>query len=138
MELNYLAVIVATVVQFIVSAIWYMPVFGKVWGKIHHFDALSLEAQKIAQKQMMPLLGIQVVMTGVTTSVLALLLSLFLAEWNSYTVALIVWLGFSMPAQVSAVLFGGTEPKWMIKKIAIMTGGSLLSLLVATLVLGIF
>ncbi|QQS18647.1 DUF1761 domain-containing protein [Candidatus Saccharibacteria bacterium] len=35
------AVLVAAVAQFAVGAIWYMPLFGKLWGKIHGFDALD-------------------------------------------------------------------------------------------------
>jgi hypothetical protein len=111
--------------QFIVGAIWYMPLFGKLWGEIHGFDCLTPEEQKAAQKQMMPLLGVQLFMTLITSFVFALLLTGFPSTWNVYGIAGFFWLGFVMPAQVSAVIFGGTEPKWIVKKIAVSVGASL-------------
>ena len=45
------------------------------------------------------------------------------------------WLGFVVPAQVSAVIFGGTEPKWVVTKLAIMSAASLLCLEAAAAVL---
>jgi hypothetical protein len=138
MELNFIAIGIAAVVQFIVGAIWYMPLFGGVWGRMHGFDALSPEAQKSAQKQMMPLLVIQFFVTCVTTTVFALLVTGLPAEWNRYGLALFFWLGFVLPTQVSAVLFGGTEPRWVVKKIMIMSGGSLVNYLMLALVLGWF
>lgn len=35
MNLNYLAIVVATLVQFAIGAIWYMPLFGDLWRRIH-------------------------------------------------------------------------------------------------------
>jgi sterol desaturase/sphingolipid hydroxylase (fatty acid hydroxylase superfamily) len=134
MELNYGAIAVATIVQFVVGAVWYTPLFGKLWGKIHGFDKLSTAEQKVAQKQMMPLLLVQFGLTVVTSFVLALLLAGMPAGWNAYGFAGFIWLGFVMPAQVSAVIFGGTEPKWVMKKIGVSVGASLLCYLSAAAV----
>ena len=38
------------------------------------------------------------------------------------------WIGFIVPTQVSAVIFGGTEKKWIVKKIAVQAGVALLCL----------
>ena len=46
-----MAILVATVGQFIFGAIWYMPVFGKLWGKIHGFDQVPPEKQKEMMKK---------------------------------------------------------------------------------------
>lgn len=125
MYINYLAVLVAAVAQFIIGAIWYTPIFGKMWGKIHGFDAQSPEVQADMRKKMMPLLAAQFGVTLITTYVFALLLNGFPADWNRYGLAFFFWLGFVFPTQVSAVLFGGTDPKWIFWKIAIMAGGAL-------------
>lgn len=125
MYINYLAVLVAAIVQFIIGAIWYTPIFGNLWGKIHGFDKHSPEEQAKMRTQMMPLLGAQFVVTLITTFVFALLLNGFPADWNRFGLAFFFWLGFVFPTQVGAVLFGGTDPKWIITKIAIMAGGSL-------------
>ncbi len=135
MQLNYLAIFLATVAQFIVGAIWYTPVFGKLWGKIHGFDKQSKEEQQKMMKKMGPLLGMQFLVTLVTSFVLALFLAALPSEWHAFGMAGFFWLGFVLPTQVSSVLFGGTEPKWIVKKIAIMAGGSLACYMVGAAVL---
>lgn len=135
MELNIMAIVVATVVQFIIGGVWYMGIFGTLWGEIHGFNALTKEAQQKAQQHMRPLLFVQFGLTVMTTFVLALLMTGLPTQWSGYGLAGFVWLGFVLPAQVSAVIFGGTEPKWVIKKIAVSTGASLVSLLAAAAVL---
>lgn len=137
MSVNYVAVFVASIAEFIVGAIWYMPVFGKAWGKIHGFDKLTKAEQKQSQKQMMPLMVVQFVGTLITTAVLAELIRA-LPSYSPYALAFLVWLGFFVPTQVSAVIFGGTDSKWIVKKSAIMAGGALACLLVAAAILGAF
>jgi hypothetical protein len=134
MSINYLAVLVASVAQFIIGAVWYMPLFGKLWGQIHGFEKLTKSEQKEAQKQMMPMLLVQFIVTILTTLVLAKLIVL-IPDYSVYTLAGMVWVGFFVPVQTSAVLFGGTEPKWVVTKTAIMAGGSLACLLVAATIL---
>lgn len=134
MPLNYLAIIVATIVQFAIGAVWYMPIFGNLWGQIHDIGKPTKEEMEKMQKQMMPLLGVQLVMTLVTTVVLAIFLA-YQPTWNSYAMAGFFWAGFVVPTQVSAVLFGGTKPKWILPKIFIMAGGSILCLEAAALIL---
>ncbi len=135
MHLNYTAIFFATFVQFIVGAIWYTPIFGKVWGKIHGFDKLSKDVQANMMKSMGPMLAGQFLVTILTSFVLELFLTSLPSEWNAFGEAGFFWLGFVLPTQVSAVIFGGTEGKWVIKKIAIMAGGSLACLMAAATVL---
>ena len=132
---NYLAIIVAAVLQFIFGAVWYTPIFGKTWGAIHGFDKYSKAEQEKMQKGMMPLLAAQLIVTVVTTYVLALIYSGLSAEWHVFGAAGFIWLGFILPTQISAVIFGGTEPKWIVKKIAIMSGSALCCMMIAATVL---
>ena len=133
--INYAAILVASVVQFVIGAIWYTPVFGKVWGKIHGFDKVSPAEQKMMMKEMPPFLVVQLLSTIVTTFVFALLASEFPSSWDIYVLAGLFWLGFVVPTQVGAVVFGGTPTKWMLTKIGIMAGGSFLCLQTAAAVL---
>lgn len=135
MQINYLAILVASLLQFVFGAIWYTPVFGRLWGKIHGFDQHSKEKQQEMMKSMGPLLAMQFVVTVVTTVVLAVLFAGTSAIWSPYAMAALCWLGFMVPAQVSAVLFGGTEPRWIVTKILIMTGGGLGCLMIAAAIL---
>lgn len=136
MQINYAAVLVASVLQFVFGAVWYTPVFGKVWGKIHGFDKISKAEQQKMMKQMGPLLGAQFLGTVVTTVVLSAMLTGTTSAWNAYIFSGLCWLGFIVPTQVSAVLFGGTEPKWVVSKILIMAGGALGCMMIAAAVLG--
>jgi hypothetical protein len=128
-NVNVAAVLVATVAQFIIGAIWYMPLFGKLWGKIHDFDQYGADTQAAMRKQMVPLLALQFVLGFLTAYVLAHFLVAVDAAF--YEVGFWVWLGFIMPTQIAAVIFGGTKPQWIVVKSAVMAGGSLLCVMAA-------
>ncbi len=136
MELNYLGIIVATVAQFVFGWIWYGPIFGKIWGQIHGFDKLSKEVQQQMMKEMAPFYGLQLLVTVITTTALSVMLT-SLPSWNTYILAGVLWLGFVLPTQVSAVVFGGTDKKWMFPKIAIQSGAALACIMIASLVLNL-
>jgi hypothetical protein len=136
MDINIIAVIAATAAQFVVGMIWYAPLFGKLWGQIHGFDQLSKETQKEMMAKMGPFYGLQLLVTVFTAFALAKLM-VMLPEESPYMLATLVWFGFVIPTQVSAVVFGGTEPKWIVKKVLVMAGGSLVCLLAAAAVLGV-
>jgi hypothetical protein len=138
MEINILAVLAASVAQFILGFVWYMPLFGKTWGKIHGHDLLSLEEQKKAEAGMTPFLVVQFLITVITTVVLAMFLNAFGGMWNPYGIAVFAWLGFILPTEIGSVMFGGTKQEWMVTKVAISAGGGLVCLLLAVFVLGLF
>ena len=137
MQLNYLAILIATIVEFAIGAVWYSFLFGKLWGKIHGFDKLTKEVQQKMMKEMGPYYGLQFIVTVITTVVLAFLL-VSLPDLNPHLLAAYVWIGFVVPTQVSAVVFGGTERKWIVKKILVMAGASFLCLEAGALVLHLF
>jgi hypothetical protein len=58
-----------------------------------------------------------------------------LPGYSPFTLAGLVWLGFVVPAQVSAVIFGGTEGRYVVQKIAIMASEAVVRLMVAAWVL---
>lgn len=130
MNLPILAITVGTIAQYVFSAMWYMPLFGKQWGTIHGFDQVTPEMQKDMQRSMMPLLVGQFVVTAITSVVFGVLVYLVGDEVSLYLLALLVWVGLVLPTQISDVLFGGTNPHYIVRKIAIMAGASLFSLLI--------
>jgi hypothetical protein len=135
MDINLLAILIAAVVQFIVGAIWYMPIFGKTWGKIHGFDMVPAEEQAQMMKGMWKLLVVQFISTLVMTTVLAIFITSLPADWNVYALAGFFWLGFILTTQISAVLFGGTKPEWVLKKIAIMAVEALIRIELAAIII---
>jgi tetrahydromethanopterin S-methyltransferase subunit E len=137
MNINLLAVTLATIAQFIVGAVWYSLIFGKLWGRIHGFDKLSKEVQKEMMSKMGPLYGGQLIVTIFISVVLAYLIK-FMPEKSPYLLAFMVWIGFVIPTQYSDVIFGGTDSKWIIKKLAVLAGASLACLMVAAALLNAF
>jgi len=137
MDVNLVAVLAATVAQFVVGAVWYMGLFSKQWGEMFGFEKLSKKEQKEMQAKMGPWYGVQLLVTALTAYVLAYLIGALPAV-GVYTLAVWVWLGFVVPTQVSAVIFGGVEAKWIPRRIIIMAGGSLACLLVAAWVISLF
>jgi hypothetical protein len=137
MEVNLIAVLAATIAMFAVGAFWYMVPFAKVWGDMHGFDKYSKKEQKEMQAQMGPYYGAQALVTFVSAWVMAHFMAV-LPDTVWYVLAFWLWLGFIVPTTVSAVIFGGTEGKWIGKKIAIMVGGSLLPLLAGAWVISLF
>jgi hypothetical protein len=138
MEFNIVAILTATVAQFIIGALWYSALFGKLWGRIHGFDKLSKEAQKNLQNESAPFYVVQFIMTIITTVVLYIFIVFLPHDWNVYALVAFFWVGFVLPTQVAAVIFGGTEKKWMIKKIAVQSGAALLCLEAAALIIHLF
>jgi hypothetical protein len=132
--LDYTAIIVATIAQFIFGWVWYGPIFGKFWGKIHGFEAQTPEVQAAMMKDMWKLLVPQFVATLVTTFVFALLVTEFPSEWNRFGLAGFFWLGFVVPTQLAANMFGGTKPEWLVKKTLVMAAASFISLEIIALV----
>ena len=131
MNVNIWSVFAATVAQFAVGAVWYMVFFAKQWGQMHGFDKLSAKTQKEMQAKMGPFYLAQVLVTVLTAYVLAHFITALPGE-NAYKLATWLWLGFVVPTQVSAVIFGGTEPKWVVRKTLIMAFGSLACLWAGT------
>lgn len=137
MDVNLMAVLAATLVQFVVGAVWYMVIFPKQWGEMFGFDKLSKEKQKEMQAQMGPYYGLQLLVTALSAYVLVYLTTV-LPEASTYAVAFWVWLGFVVPTQVSAVIFGGVDAKWIPRRIGIMASGTLACLLAAAWVITLF
>ena len=135
MDVDIWAVVAATVAMFAVGAFWYMVPFAKAWGHMHGFDKLSKAEQQKAQKEVGPLYGFQIVVTVFSAFALAQVEQVIPESYSLSVFAMLIWFGFVMPAQVSAVIFGGTKPEFVAKKIAIMAGESLLHLVIAAKVI---
>lgn len=137
MEVNLVAVLASAIAMFAVGGFWYMVPFAKIWGEMHGFNKLSKKEQKEAQAQMGPYYGAQIVVTLISAWMLAYFLTL-LPSMQWYALAFWLWLGFIVPTTVSAVIFGGTEAKWIVKKTSIMIAGSLVCTLVGAWVITLF
>ena len=91
---NYLSVVIASVVSFIVGFIWYGPLFGKLWMKLSNIS--EKDAKKAKEKGMAVPMLLNFIGTLVTAYVLAAFLQVLGAGTVSgaMAVAFWAWLGF--------------------------------------------
>ncbi len=134
---NFLAILVAGIVSMAIGFLWYSPlVLGKPWMKE---KGLSAESLKKAQKDMGMLYGISFVVALVSGYVLfhVMFLSENFFHYTRFTTGVMsafwMWLGFMMPVQVTATIFGGKN--W--KLLGIDTGYQLASLLAMGIVIAL-
>ena len=52
LNINYLAIIIAVVANFVLGFLWYTPLFGKVWAKELKMDTTQTPDPKIMMKGM--------------------------------------------------------------------------------------
>ena len=49
-QINVLAVLVAGLVSFFLGAVWYMPLFGKLWIRLHGWSDEEVKAKQASMK----------------------------------------------------------------------------------------
>lgn len=136
--INIWILIGVSVLAFIIGAVWYSPLmFGKTWMKIMGDKKFTKEEMVELQKKMIPFYFLQLVITLITMFVLYSNIK-FTGTTGMASVwyAFFMWLGYVMPTQVSAVIWGSTEKKYWLRQISIMLGCQLVIMLVAGYIFG--
>jgi hypothetical protein len=133
-EVNWLAVVLATISSMVVGTIWYArPVFGDKWQKLVKLDKKDME--KGAGKA----IGITIVVSFLTAFVLAHVT--YLSEQffhygflqSALSTAFWVWLGFVAARQITHDAF--EQRPWQLT--AMNTAHELVTLLVMGLIIGL-
>lgn len=136
MEISLTLVVLATIAQFVLGAIWYSPfLFGKWWMQIMECTHLSKEELNKMQKDMGPFYGLQFLLTLVSTYTLACLAP-YIPEYSIFHIAFWIWIGFIAPVQISTVVWGNTKKKFWIRQIFVMLSMQLAGLMLASWILG--
>ena len=130
-DVNYLAVLVAAVINMALGALWYSPVmFGKMWMQLMNFTP---EKMAEAKKGM----GKAYVAAFLGALVMSYFLAVFVATFGAGSfgegaqVGAFLWLGMIATTSLSAVLWEGKSPKlyYMFNSyqlvILVITGGML-------------
>jgi len=136
MNINFVAILVAVVANFILGFLWYTPLFGKAWAKEMKFDTSFKPAKgQIAKGMIFMVIG---------NFFLAYVFAHNIAAWSfvpgmeatspaikvmSSTV--FTWLGFYLPVDLSTVAW--ENKSW--KLFAINTSYHFMMLLVASVIL---
>ena len=128
--INYWAVLAAAVAMFIVGAIWYMPLFGRVW--MRYMDTIPNNAR--TPRFSMPA---SMVVTFLVNVVYAYVLAIVMGLANPSSAlaaaafGFMVAAGFVVTMQINAVLF----EKRPMYAFGIVAGANLLTSIVGALVL---
>jgi hypothetical protein len=108
-DLNYLAILVAALVFFIVGGVWYAALFGKPWQ-----NALSLNPEETAraQQDFPKALAVWFLSGLIISFVLAnLTRALGAASFGSgVMVGFWAWLGFALPLNLNSLAFEKHSP----------------------------
>ena len=139
MEINYVGIVVATIVTFILGGLWYSPLmFGKIWMQIMECDTLSQEELKKMQKKMAPFYGLQLLLTLMTTVVLSIFITDVLnSDADTYFMTALIWAGFIVPTQIAGVVWANTKQKFWAKQIFIMISFQLVAIMLSAWILSI-
>jgi hypothetical protein len=131
---NYLAVLVASVISFILGFVWYGRLFGKAWIKASGWTKQQIEKAK--KESMTKPMVIGFINTLVVSYVLAVLVRLAAASTiaEGALVGLIVWLGFYLTASIGSVLW---ENKSM-NLLYINSAFNLLNLIIVSAILAVW
>lgn len=136
-QVNYGLIILATIAQFILGALWYSPLmFGKWWMEIMECTNLKKDELKKMQKEMAPFYGLQLLLTLFTTVSFANLLP-YINGFSIYHVAFWIWIGFMAPIQIASVVWANTKKKYWLKQIFVMLSMQLAGMMLASLILSI-
>lgn len=137
-SLNWVAIVGLTLLGFILGPIWYGPLFGKTWAKIHGMDCDMDEAtKKKMMKGMWKLMLSEFISTFLMTTGLACIIRA-IPEYSGIQSAFMVWLAFVLPMSVSNIIWGGDKKSDMPVKITLIVSYRLIVVFVAGYVLSHF
>lgn len=136
LQINYAAIVVAVVANFILGFIWYTPLFGKAWAKEMGFDtSIKPSAGQLAK-------GLTITIIG--TFLMVYVFAHNIAAWSFVpgtdemgaggtilNAAIFTWLGFFVPLDLERIAW--EKGSW--KLFAINGGYHLMTLLVAASIL---
>ncbi len=139
-HINMTAVIIAVVANFIFGAIWYMPLFGKMWAK-----EMKMDPNGPKPPASVMIKGMSIMVIG--NFLMAYVFAHNIAVWNPLTwsqpasamsagqtagmAAFFTWLGFYLPQDLGRIAWEGASAKLFF----INTVYHFLSLLIAAMIL---
>ncbi len=134
-KINFLAILVAVVVNFFIGFLWFTPLFGKAYGREMGFKNMEPKKNEMLKGMIFMIIG---------NFLFAWVFAHNIAAWkfvpgmkemgilpNTLMSAIFTWLGFYFPGHLGATVW--ERKSW--KLFAIQGGYSLVSLLVVAFIL---
>ncbi len=138
-EINILSVIAATVVAYIIGALWYSVLFRKQWMIVTGFNKRSDAEKKAAAQEAGPLYIIQLIITFIEAYVLAHFMQLALqAQGSPYEIIWWALIGIVFPTLIGAVMWSGVSREVLWKQISIQAACQVVTLTAMALVIGLW
>ncbi len=137
MGVNIWAVVVTTVVAYVIGAIWYSVLFQKQWMEVTGANKRSPEEMKKMAKEAGPFYVVQLLITLLQVYVLARFINQA-ADTNGLETAIWIFAGFILPTLVGAVMWTGAERSLMKKQIGIQLGCQIVTVVVMGAILGMW
>jgi len=137
MGINYLAVLVCGVLAMVVGAIWYGPLFGKIWMRVVGVSPEDKEARARMQKGVVPLYLIQFLLTLFQLMILAF----YIYQWSDASgleTALWLWAAFIVPTIAGTAMWNNDSAKISWARFLIQSGYQLVSFVIFGLILGLW
>ena len=100
--MNWVAIVIAAIAQFIIGWIWYGPLFGKTW-----MSMMGMSQQSMSREGMRKTMTLTFIGSLVTAAVLSMLVGWMGAKTLSAGIAagFWAWLGFVATVTLGGVLF---------------------------------
>jgi Protein of unknown function (DUF1761) len=127
-------VALSTIIQYIISALWYSAIFGKQWMVINEFDKKTKAEQDAVAKSMGPYYGLQLLITILANYVFGTVYLAIKGNMDLFAFGGYVLLGFIIPPLVEGVIWGNTRQSVWGKQLGIMIFNRFINVLVSCLV----
>jgi hypothetical protein len=127
-------VVIATILQYIISSLWYSVFFGKKWMIINDFDKKTKEEKEEAVKTMGPFYGLQLLITILANFVFGTVYLAIKGNMDLFTFGGYVLLGFIIPPLVEGVIWGNTRKAVWGTQLGIMIFNRFINVLVSCIV----
>ncbi len=137
MQVNYLAILVCSILAMVIGALWYGPIFGKKWLEVVGATTEDLEKRKEMQKGAFKLYVVQFILTLFQVWVLAY----YIEGWKDASGlenALWIWSAFVIPVIAGTAMWNNDSAKIAWARFLIQGGYQLVIFVVFGIVLGIW
>ncbi len=134
MEINYLAILVASVLAMGLGALWYGPLFGKKWLEVIGADSEDLQKREEMQKSAGPLYLVQFILTLFQVLVLTWLIGENTAL-NGIEHSLWIWAAFIIPTIAAGAMWNNDAKNVKWARFLITGGYQLVTFLIFGLIL---